>query len=427
MPPAPSTSPPTARPLPRDESRGAASVARTSADRSRPILILDGQTTQALACVRSLGRAGHLPLVASDRAWPLAAWSRHCHDRIRIAAPTRAGYASLRGWARERGVAAVLPLTERSCVLCNLDRDRWEDAGIVVGCGPAEMLREAFDKARTVAAAAANGVRTPRTFVPGSLEDCRAGAEAVGWPCVVKPRFSNAWDGAAFLADIPPAYVRDPRQLAEAVERRRQGDCWPIIQEWVPGTGKGAFALFDDGRPVAWFAHRRLRDVRPSGSGSSLRESIALDARLRDPAERLLTALRWHGPAMVEFRDDGSSAPWLIEINGRFWGSLQLAVAAGVDFPRLWAAVLGGVSVPPAEPYREGVVSRWVWGDVKRLLHVAAGPPAGFPGAWPSLGAALREVLGAQPRGTRSETWEPSDPWPAVGEWVQGVRELVGR
>ena len=39
------------------------------------VLVLDAHTNQALACVRSLGRAGHEVFVASHRALPLAAWS----------------------------------------------------------------------------------------------------------------------------------------------------------------------------------------------------------------------------------------------------------------------------------------------------------------------------------------------------------------
>ena len=84
------------------------------------------------------------------------------------------------------------------------------------------------------------------------------------------------------------------------------------------------FALFDHGSPVAWFAHERLRDVRPTGPGSSLRRSVLLPGKLREPVERLLRAMAWHGPAMVELRDDGLGAPTLIEVNGRFWGSLEL-------------------------------------------------------------------------------------------------------
>src|SRR6185312_113515 len=111
-----------------------------------------------------------------------------------------------------------------------------------------------------------------------------------------------------------------------ATKENRQGPHWPILQKFVPGQGKGVSGLCDHGRPVALYAHERLRDVRPSGSGSTLRRSVPLEPRLREPVERLLAELQWHGPVMVEFRDDGCSPPALMEVNGRFWGSTQLAV-----------------------------------------------------------------------------------------------------
>src|SRR5712691_963927 len=111
------------------------------------------------------------------------------------------------------------------------------------------------------------------------------------------------------------------------------------------------------------FAHERLRDVRPSGAGSSLRRSIPLDARLREPVEHRLAELLWHDPEMVEFRDDGAHAPCLMEVNGRFWGSLQLAVSAGADVPRWWVAMLEGHPAEPRTSYAEGVTLRWLWGD----------------------------------------------------------------
>jgi predicted ATP-grasp superfamily ATP-dependent carboligase len=390
------------------------------------ILVLDGQTNHGLACVRSLGRAGYRVLTASRSRWPLAGWSRHCRGRFRLAGETLPAFAALRGWARGCGVRVVLPLTERSCVLCNAERREWEALGITVGCGPEEMLLRAFDKARTVAQAESCGVSTPPTRAPASLEECRAAAEAVGFPCVVKPRFSNAWDGDRFLPDRGTAYVKGRDELDAAVLARRQGEHWPLLQGFVPGQGKGIFALCDRGRAVAWFAHERLRDVRPSGSGSSLRRSVPLPERLRRPAERLLARLGWHGPAMVEFRDDGVQPPWLMEVNGRFWNSLQLAIDAGVDFPRMWLAVLEGRRVGPPAGYAEGVTVRWLWGDVKRFLNILAGPPAGYPGLYPTVWQGLRELLGPQPPGTRLETWDRRDPGPAVGEWVQGVGQLLG-
>lgn len=387
-------------------------------------LVLDGQTNQALACVRSLGRAGYDVYVAATRRRPLAAWSRFTRGRFLLTSETPEAFAALRQWAAAQGVALVMPLTERSCVLCNLERSAWEAAGITVGSAPQELLAFAFDKARTFEVAERVGVAIPPTRLPSTLAEARAAASEVGFPCVVKSRFSNAWDGVRFLPDPGTSYVRNADELEAAVALHHQGGHWPLIQGFVPGQGKGVFALFDSGRPVAWFAHERLRDVRPSGSGSSLRRSAPLERRLLEPAERLLAAMAWHGPAMVEFRDDGVHAPFLIEVNGRFWGSLQLAVSAGADFPQWWAAILCGKHVERRSGYATGVTVRWLWGDVKRFLYILAGAPPGYPGRYPTIPQGLRELFGHQPPGTRSEAWQPDDRWPAVGEWVQGLREF---
>ncbi len=114
-----------------------------------------------------------------------------------------------------------------------------------------------------------------------------------------------------------------------------------------------------------------------------------------------------------------------MEVNGRFWTSLELAIQAGVDFPRLWLDVLNNRPVQPNASYRTDVTLRWVWGDMKRLMYVMAGRPSGYTGAFPSRPQGVREVFGRQPAGTRAEIWQRDDPWPAVGEWVQGAREVL--
>lgn len=389
------------------------------------ILILDGHTNQALACVRSLGKAGHTVLVASHKRFPLGGWSRYCAGRFLLKEQSVAAFASMREWARREGVGIVLPLTERSCVLCNEERTQWEELGITIGCGLDEMLQSAFDKELTLRRAAAWEVRIPPTRFPKSLEDCLTAVEEVGLPCVVKSRWSNAWNGKHFLPTRSPTYVNTRNQLSAVFAEHKQGESWPLIQGYVPGQGKGVFALCDRGRVIAWFAHERLRDTRPTGSSSSLRRSIHLEPRLREPAEKLLSELKWHGPAMVEFKDDGINQPCLMEINGRFWGSLQLAIDAGVDFPRLWVSVLRGESPPQVIGYAEGLTLRWLWGDIKRFIFILRGAPAGYPSAFPPIQQAIKELLGPQPKGTRLEMWRASDPWPAIGELAGGVREFL--
>jgi predicted ATP-grasp superfamily ATP-dependent carboligase len=392
---------------------------------ARRVLILDGQTTQALACARSLGRAGHVVFVASNRRWPLAGWSRYSAGRFQVAEETVETFAGVRAWAQREGVTLVLPMTERACLLCNAEREAWEAAGIILGCAADSQLLQAFDKTQTIRAAEACGVALPPTRLPASDAECLAAVEAIGFPCVVKSRFSDALVGSMVLRGGGVSYVNGLADLEPAIREHRQGPHWPIIQGFVGGVGKGVSGLCDHGRPVALVAHERLRDVRPSGSGSSLRRSIPLDSRLRVPVERLLAELQWHGPVMVEFRDDEEETPVLMEVNGRFWGSIQLAILAGIDVPRWWVSMLDQEPFHPTEA-AEGVTVRWLWGDVRRFLRILGGPPQGYPGRYPTCWQGIKELLGPQPRGVRLETWDPSDPWPAAGEWVQGVGEVVG-
>lgn len=389
------------------------------------ILILDGQTNQALACARSLGKAGYEIMVASHERMPLGAWSRYCSSSFHLKGQTIEAFANLREWALRAGVTIVLPLTERSCLLCNADRSKWEDVGITLGCAPNEMLQAAFDKAITVRRARALGVDTPTTLIPECLDDVIAAIDQIGFPCVVKPRCSNAWNGKEFLPTQSPTYAKDRAQLLQILSTHKDDTSWPLLQSFVPGQGKGVFALCDRGKVVAWFAHERLRDTKPTGSSSSLRRSIALDERLVEPARKLLSDFAWHGPAMVEFRDTGTLSPSLMEVNGRFWGSLQLAIDSGVDFPALWVSILKGEAVDPVTDFKVGQTLRWFSGDLKRLFFIMRGAPAGYVGEFPSVSQGLREVFGRQPAGTRLEVLRANDPLPALGELIGGIKDLV--
>jgi hypothetical protein len=125
--------------------------------------------------------------------------------------------------------------------------------------------------------------------------------------------------------------------------------------------------------------------------------------------------------------DSASGLPYLMEINGRLWGSLQLAIDAGVDFPKLLVeAVLGG-SAAPVIDYKTGVRSRWEWGDVDHLLASLLHSPRSL--ALPA-GAhhrrrvrALAGFLRAFGRSNRPEVFRLRDPAPFLREtrdWFHG-------
>ncbi|MDH5761188.1 MAG: ATP-dependent carboxylate-amine ligase, partial [Gemmatimonadota bacterium] len=123
-----------------------------------------------------------------------------------------------------------------------------------------------------------------------------------------------------------------------------------------------------------------------------------------------------------------TGTPYLMEVNGRFWGSLQLAVDAGVDFPELLVRVAEGKDVPPIPGYRIGVRSRWLWGDVDHLLSVLRGPKGlreTHPELPTALGAVARFLVPWRP-GDRFEVLRPDDPRPFLresAEWFRALRK----
>jgi len=149
------------------------------------------------------------------------------------------------------------------------------------------------------------------------------------------------------------------------------------------------------------------------------RESIPLDDALVGPGLRLLDALDWQGVAMVECKRDLITGRHVImEVNGRFWGSLQLAIDAGVDFPALLVRCVAGERVPECRAYRVGVRSRWFWGDVDHLYLRLRGAQSG------SRFQALRDFFRVHPGRDRSEVWRWRDPAPFAVETLQWLRIL---
>jgi hypothetical protein len=199
-----------------------------------------------------------------------------------------------------------------------------------------------------------------------------------------------------------------------------------LVQEFVEGTGAGYFALMNHGELRAEFAHRRIRDIYPTGSGSALRESVAPDPSIRDFSLALLRALNWHGVAMIEFRLRNDGIPVFLEINGRFWHSLALACTSGVDFPALLAQMVEFGDVEPPPPFKVGVRCRWFAGDFRHLVEVWKGRPPGYPGDFPARWGTLIEEL--TPRaGTFHDNFIWHDPLPELGDWIRLAQQVRQR
>lgn len=385
------------------------------------VLVLDGNENQAVAAVRSLGRAGHTVLAGAPAGWSKAGWSRYARGQFRYVAPQDDAAAFVASIVQEAGTVPgtlVMPMTERTTIPLSAQRSRLDEAGARYILPAHEDLLRATDKQVTTALARSLGVATPATIVLDASDDADHLATTVTYPVVLKPRASEETSASgATVATGKPLYARDDAQFRAAVLSLRARAGAILVQEFVEGSGAGYFALMRNGELRAEFAHRRIRDVRPTGSGSAVRESAVIDPRVREASIAILRALNWHGVAMVEFRIRPDGTPVFMEVNGRFWNSLALPIHAGVDFPALLASLAEQGDVAPVTSYPIGVRCRWWLGDVRHLLAVMRGRPPGFEGHFPGRLRSMVDFLTPVP-GTFHDNFSWDDPLPELGDWL---------
>ncbi|MEE8115099.1 MAG: ATP-grasp domain-containing protein [Nitrososphaerales archaeon] len=386
------------------------------------VLILDAHQRSALAATRSLGKKGISVITADETEHTLAGYSKYCTGKFTYPSPYVAPddfVNTVKRACTQHGVTVMFPMSDITMHV--ILKHRAELEGIHIPCTTFGTFDSLADKCRLVDLAKRTGVPTPLTYCVRSKGDLEALYSDLTFPVVLKPCRSVAYvDGRLVGASV--CYARSVSEVRERMQQSKVLCGQPfLVQEFIPGIGQGIFALYDQGRPVVFFAHRRLREKPPSGGVSVLCESVEVDSRLREMAERILGSVHWHGVAMVEFKISYDGAPYLMEVNGRFWGSLQLAVDAGVDFPWLLYRLAIGERLEEAYGYKCGVRCRWLLGDLDHLYLVfknRSWPNGGSSSKWKAVLEFLRFFDGS----TVYEVNRLDDPKPFLLELKRYVR-----
>lgn len=338
------------------------------------VLITDGENRSALAMTRSLGRLGCRVVVAGSEVRNLSSCSGYCQQAYRIENSTSAGTSYVQAISEivsKEEIDIIFPMTEVSIYLLNAVKDRSVTYGnAVLACPPEPEMAGVSDKVALFQRAEDLGIAIPKTLY---LRDASDLADRIGkinqYPVVVKPALSRVQQGGGFIAG-GVKYAHSENELKTLYATQEVLRYPSMIQEKIHGPGTGLFSLFDKNRHLALFSHQRLREKPPSGGVSVVCQSVELDSEMVEAANRLLSAVGWKGVAMVEFkRDLRDGKAKLMEINGRFWGSLQLAIACGVDFPALLLDYHQGKDLKVSlGEYRVGQKLKWFYGTLDHFL-----------------------------------------------------------
>jgi protein-tyrosine-phosphatase/predicted ATP-grasp superfamily ATP-dependent carboligase len=388
----------------------------------RPVLIFNSIESITVAVSRSLHRRG-IPATFADIGGSPFPGGRAFRQYVRLPNfrfEPDAFIDRLTSLIQQGKYDALFPCSDAAMVAISPHYNRLRSL-LYVGCPEPAIVNRVLDKQQTVEAARSCGLRVPITYHAPNITALDNLRNQLCFPLIAKPRSkmderSHEFKSRYFATfnNLRDAFLVNPRFGAEN-----------LLQEYCGGEGVGIEVLFERGEALAVFQHRRLKELPVSGGGSVLSVSEALDPMLVDSAVRLLRRIEWQGVAMVEFRYDRTAgSATLMEVNGRYWGSLPLAIASGVDFPFFeWQLAHGQRPSVPTR-YRTGLRLHWVSGDLRRvssLFTEAQTDEFPRPSKWAESGRFLKDCLIP----SHHPLWHWRDPRPAIREFKRALRSVV--
>jgi predicted ATP-grasp superfamily ATP-dependent carboligase len=359
----------------------------------RALIVEDGFQRGSLAGCRALGRAGWDVGIGSPEKG-FASSSRYAVAWHEVPPPEEdeSGFVSgVRRAVEAGGYELVFGAGDGEVLALSAAR---HDLGTIFPYGPHEDVVRALDKVALAEAAQRAGLAVPES------------AHSEDAPVVVKPRQTTVHDPDGGPLRLR-AEVKGTQEEAEARIDYLEGvGAEPLVQRYVEGDLVAQVLVTDRDSRVVTALQQRASSMTPRG-GTARGVTEALDPVLAERVAALLADLNWFGIAQVQFQVPPGGEPVLIDLNGRFYGSMVLALAAGINLPAIWAALATGRRLPLIAPARVGVRYHWLESDLRRAVHERKG-----------LGGTLRYALGA-----RHGIWDGRDPGPGL----RHAGRLVGR
>ena len=332
------------------------------------VFVTDAQMRSSLAVIRSLGKNGLNVTAGEETRFTTGFFSKYCNSRVVYPNPNKNQSEfvdHLIGELQKKEYDVLFPVAD-ACLKPIIDNEEQISKYTSIALPSKDIFSKGYDKGITLKIAIDNDIPCPKTYFFDNTEDLHNASEYLEFPLVVKPRISSGSRGLYVCNSFEELVLR----FEECQQKYGQ----LLVQEYIPHGGDlGVYTLFNfDSEPRALTVQRRIRSYPASGGPSTLRETVNNETSKKaiDIAFRVLKAMGWVGVAMVEFRIDARDGiPKLMEINPRFWGSLQLSILSGVDFPHLLYKMIMQGDVDPVMEYKSGVKCRWLLpGDILWFL-----------------------------------------------------------
>ncbi|RBW70188.1 ATP-grasp domain-containing protein [Bacillus taeanensis] len=135
--------------------------------------------------------------------------------------------------------------------------------------------------------------------------------------------------------------------------------------------------------------------------------------------KKIVQALDWTGILMIEFKGITEEDAYFMEVNGRPWGSMDLAISSGVEFPRMMLDLfVHNLSYQKLQKnyqqdYELDAYSKWIVGELNFIRYLLK---ESLP--FKQKMKLLIEVLFHKPKKVTYDTFHANDPLPFFMEFL---------
>lgn len=327
------------------------------------ILFLDGEARSTLSIIRSIGKNYNFDIyVAGRNKNDICRFSKHTKKFLIYQDPLKSKIEfleSLESMVLENKIDFIFPCSDLTLYpIC--DSNFYDKYNSKLIAPSKESYLITFDKRKMNEIAKKSDVLIPKDYE----------LDRITFPCVIKPRQSRFYINDTMVHGFRE-FINDRQEADLFFESIKNMDTTPLIQEVIQGEGNGVFVAAKDGEIFGSFAHERIREVPPGGGASTLRKAANIDNELFDSAQKLISELKWSGIAMVEFK-----GKYFMEINGRPWGSMDLAVSSGVNFPSMMIETfvnsknIDELKKQFDNPYDKNHYAKWIEGEFEYIKYL---------------------------------------------------------
>jgi predicted ATP-grasp superfamily ATP-dependent carboligase len=348
-----------------------------SNNRNNPIdvLILDGESRQALVATRSFGRNSLKVAILGNYHKGVPAFaSKWCYKKVATEYPeaSKEYLNFLIQFLKENKVKVVIPCSDGTVELLRKNRSKISRY-TCLALGSEKALQIVIDKNLSIKAAKQVGIKVPKTIIVSNESKLKKTLAKFTFPLVLKPE--QSWtEGPKGSKRVAPVLVFSQKQAQIEFKKMTEFGGQVLVQEYLKGSREAISYVYGNKKFYAKFAQWAKRTQPPVGGTSVLRKSIDIPDDLGHLAEALIKKINLEGYSEVEFRRDEKGTPYFMEINPRLSASVEVAVKSGVDFPMALFQWASKQKVKPTLSYKSGIWERYLIGDLITTIQETKQP-----------------------------------------------------